>query len=415
MTSNAFFAPARGEQRNLSLSEMVSLLREEAAHRLDVIAGSGALRCEDARLVLSGTEPQIGPDGVTMADGTYDFNDVSLGQVADKLGIPLAYLKRLHTDIPQLFDQNVNTLLSRTDRRFLVRARRTPDPGRGLDSLAQVGLPGQRATASAPGTRGLGGDGVVSALLSDKYHRLDNLDVALAALEGVRASGAQVQVDGCDLTERRLYVRLYAPSVAVAAPALLHGYRSPFNGRSGDQLPVVWAGFVLSNSEVGCGAFTLTPRLHVQVCSNGLVIPAQGVRRAHLGARHDGDDGVVTWSQATTQRALDLITSRTVDAVTSYLDADNVARMVRELEAAAGAPVRDPDTTLKVVTTRLKIADSHVDNLLAHFHAGASHTAGGVLHAFTSYAQTLTDADTAHELESLAVQAMHLAAAGATA
>jgi len=37
------------------------------------------------------------------------------------------------------------------------------------------------------------------------------------------------------------------------------------------------------------------------------------------------------------------------------------------------------------------------------------------MHAVTSVAQTLTDADAAHELESTAVQAMHLAASLARA
>ncbi|MEU7912281.1 hypothetical protein [Microbispora bryophytorum] len=32
----------------------------------------------------------------------------------------------------------------------------------------------------------------------------------------------------------------------------------------------MFAGFVISNSETGCGAFTITPRLLVQVCRNGM-------------------------------------------------------------------------------------------------------------------------------------------------
>ncbi len=94
----------------------------------------------------------------------------------------------------------------------------------------------------------------------------------LAALDGVRAAGVPVTVDGCDLTDRRMYVRVACEQVRVLAPALLAGYRSPFTGATGAENPVVYAGFVLSNSETGCGAFTLTPRLVVQVCRNGLTI-----------------------------------------------------------------------------------------------------------------------------------------------
>lgn len=47
---------------------------------------------------------------------------------------------------------------------------------------------------------------------------------------------------------------------------------------------------------------------------------------------------------------------------------------------------------------------------LAHFITGADASAGGILHAVTSVAQTLSDADAAHELESTAIAAMRLAA-----
>jgi hypothetical protein len=405
------FTIASGDRRNISLPDLVALLRTEATHRLDVIAGSGALRSEGARLVLKGTQPQLGPDGVTMTAGEYAFNDVALGQVADKLNVPAQYLRRVHRDVPGLFDTTFNMLMERTDRRFLVRAQRTPAPGTGLDALPGHGFSRPVFADTLPAVTGHGGDGTVRALLSDRYHRLDSLEVLVAALEGIRASGVAARIDGADLSDTRMSVRVVAPGVAVQAPILLHRYRSPFNGQAGKDLPVLWAGFVLSNSEVGCGAFSIRPRLRVLACGNGLVIPAEGLRRTHLGARHDGEDGVVAWSEATTTKALDLITSKTADAVAAYLDVDYVTRMVRDLEAVAGVPVTDPDTTLKVVAQRLRVPDSAMAEVLAHFVAGGDATAGGVMHALTSVAQTLPDADAAHDLEAVAVQAMHIAAA----
>src|SRR5260370_40449694 len=102
----------------------------------------------------------------------------------------------------------------------------------------------------------LGGAWVAWAILSDGYKFIDNLDVLLAALDGVRQSGVPVQVDGCDLTERRMYVRVVCEQVRTLAPALLAGYRSPFTGAAGADNPVVFSGFMLTNSETGCGAFT---------------------------------------------------------------------------------------------------------------------------------------------------------------
>jgi hypothetical protein len=56
----------------------------------------------------------------------------------------------------------------------------------------------------------------------------------------------------------RMHVRVVCEQVSSLAPALLAGYRSPFTGAAGADNPVVFSGFVISNSETGCGAFTLT-------------------------------------------------------------------------------------------------------------------------------------------------------------
>src|SRR2546429_494527 len=76
------------------------------------------------------------------------------------------------------------------------------------------------------------GEGVCRAFLSDSYKVIDNLDVLTAALAGARETGKQIEIAGCDLTERRMSVRLVAPEVTVLAPRLLRNYRSPFTGQS---------------------------------------------------------------------------------------------------------------------------------------------------------------------------------------
>ena len=161
--------------------------------------------------------------------------------------------------------------------------------------------------------RGEAGGGAARAFLSDGYKIIDNLDVLLAALDGVRQAGMPVRVDGCDLTQRRMYVRVVCEQVRVLAPALLAGYRSPFTGAAGADNPVVFSGFVITNSETGCGAFSLMPRLVAQVCGNGMTITRDAMRAVHLGERLD--EGVVTWSGNTLDKTLALITAKTTDAV----------------------------------------------------------------------------------------------------
>lgn len=217
-----------------------------------------------------------------------------------------------------------------------------------------------------------------------------------------------MQIDGCDLTERRMYVRVVCDQVRVMAPALLAGYRSPFTGASGAENPVVFAGFVLTNSETGCGAFTLTPRLVVQVCRNGMTITREAVRAVHLGERLD--EGLVSWSGNTQDKTLALITAKTTDAVAAFLDPGYAERAVRALERDAGHPVADPQAAVEAVSQRLRFTDAQQQEIMAHFIRGGDVTAGGVMHAVTAAAQTQADADTAHEMEAAALRALEVAA-----
>ncbi len=380
MTTDASAAPPGA--RNATLADLAALLRDQQARKADFVAPATSIRAEGARLVVEGTAPVLGPDGVTMTTGTYTPTDVCDQGVADKLGIPAAYLRRMREHKPGLYDANVNAWLDGDDRRFLLRCLR-PASGEG--------------------------PGAARAFLSDGYKIIDNLDVLLAVLDGVRQAGAPVQVDGCDLTERRMYVRVVCEQVRVLAPALLAGYRSPFTGASGADNPVVFAGFAITNSETGCGAFTLTPRLVVQVCRNGLTLTRDAMRAVHLGERME--EGMVTWSDNTRDKTLALITAKTTDAVAAYLDPGYVQRALAAIEKDAGRPVADPQEAIRTVSQRLRFTDAQQHDILAHFIRGGDVTAGGVMHAVTSAAQAQADADTAHEMESAALRALDIAAA----
>jgi len=368
--------------RNATLDDLAVLLRDQQARKVDIVTPAGTIRADGGRLVVDGTAPVLGPDGVTMTTGTYTPTDVCDQGVADKLGIPAAYLRRMREQRPELYDANVNGWLDGDDRRFLLRCLRP-------------------ATST--------GHGAARAFLSDGYKIIDNLDVLLAALDGVRQAGVPAQIDGCDLTERRMYVRVVCDQVRTLAPALLAGYRSPFTGAAGADNPVVFAGFLITNSETGCGAFTLTPRLVVQVCRNGLTMTRDAIRAVHLGERLD--EGVVTWSGNTLDKTLALITAKTSDAVATFLDRGYLDRALRGIERDAGRPLDDPQDTIRTVSQRLRFTDAQQSDILAHFIRGGDPTAGGVMHAVTSVAQTLPDADTACDMESVALRALELAAA----
>jgi hypothetical protein len=368
--------------RNIGVENLAAMLKDQSTRAIDVIAGAAATQCVDGNLVLNNTEPNIGPDGVTMTAGTYAMNDIARSGVADKLGIPMPYLRRMAAENLPLLDANVNSWLERDHRRFLIRC-----------------------------LRGDSGVGVARAFLSDRYARIDNFDVLLAALDGIRQAGVNTQVATCDLTDRRMYVRVVSPDVQVAAPQLLKNYRSPFDGRRGEDLPFLSGGFLITNSETGCGRYGIAPWLRVEVCRNGMTVDRGTLVRTHIGARITDDDGVLEPSPETVQHTLNLIKSQTTDAVRAFLDVDFVTRAVRDLEKAAGVTVEEPDATIKVVGQRLRYTEEQQQSILAHFIRGGDLSAGGIMQAVTSVAQTIPDADDAYKLESTALQALRLAAA----
>lgn len=379
--------------RNATLSDLAAILADQQARKVDVIVPAAHLLADRGDLVVDGASPLIEDDGVTDPNGRYRLTETCDEGVADKLQIPISYLRRLRADRTDLWDANVNGWLHGAQpnechgihgpvdpRSFLLRCFRGQD----------------------------GEDGVARAFLSDRFGIYDNLDILTAALSGIRDAGVPVEVQGCDLSDRRMYVRVFSPAVAVLAEDLLRGYRSPYSGAEGAENPTVFAGFEISNSEVGAGAFTITPRLVVQICSNGLKVTKDVLRRVHLGGQME--HGVVRFSDDTARKNLDLVTAQARDAVATFLDVEYVREKIAGLTETAATPLADPAKAVEVVGKRLLFGEDVTRGVLDHFIRGGQTTAGGIMQAVTSYAQMIPDADIAAGLEDKALDAMALAA-----
>jgi hypothetical protein len=382
--------------RNADLNDLVGILRDQQARKLDMVVPASKIRMRDGNLVVKGSEAVITEDGVTTTDGVYRPTVVADEGIAAKLNIPLTYVRRLRIERPDIYDANVNAWLAgkvtvrggeRTvvheadERSFLLRTFRGDE----------------------------GGEGVVRGVLSDKFGIYDNLDVLMAALQGVREAGVNIEIAGADLTDRRMYVRIVAPEVQALAPDLLKNYRSPFSGQRGADNPVVFAGFELKNSEVGNGAFTITPRMVFQVCTNGMTVTKDAMRAVHLGSKMD--EGTIRWTEDTEAKNVALISAKTRDAVATFLDIDYMRKTIADVEKTAGKPVENAAETIKVVAKKLAFDEETQAGILDHFIKGGDVTAGGVMQAITSFAQTVQDADAANNLEANAIKAMELAAA----
>jgi hypothetical protein len=374
------------ELRRADLNDLAALLRQQNARKTDVVAPATAIHAERGEIVVDGSDVVLTEEGVTTRDGVYKPTSVFDEGVAAKLGIPAGYLRRMAAERPDLYDANVNGWLHGGDtgtadpRSFLIRA-----------------------------FRGDSGPGIARAFLSDSYRMIDHLDILTSALDGIRSAGVDVEISQCDLTERKMYVVVNAPQITTYAPELLAGYRSPFTGQTGADNPVVSAGFVITNSETGGGAATIVPRMTILVCKNGMTVSKDAVRQVHLGGTMEA--GVVRWSDETQQKNLALVKAMTGDAVRTFLDTDYMARTIATLNEKAGiVPTTLAADVVRVVGKRMQYSEAETNGILDHFIRGGQFTAGGVMQAVTSYAQTVDDPDAAWSLEESALKALEVAA-----
>lgn len=168
------------------------------------------------------------------------FNDFSLGQMADKTGIPVKYINYLSRSDwgRQLAAHILNEHAQKQDpQTYLVR---------------EVGE-------------------TIRGVLSDRYKMMDSSTILLAYLQAALAQGAKLY-DGL-YTETKNYLEVVHPEIVPI--------ETPNNGL----LPLVM-GARLRNSDFGDGALSLQVFTINVRCLNGLV-GEQLLREIHLGGRID--------------------------------------------------------------------------------------------------------------------------------
>lgn len=369
--------------RNGSLGSLVDLLRSENVRRHDLVVPASQLAMTMVGNVgYNLTTETIDENGVTPA-GWYTAAPTTVAheQIGQAFDIPRPYYKRMLDGSADLLSDNVNHWLRRDERSFFVRTL--------------------SASADEPA--------VMRALLSDRFRPMDDLDTLLAALEGVRAAGinpSDLHIEA-DRSDRRMYVRIDAPGVTIAAPDLTERYVDPRSGRSGTNFPLVSAGVVIRNSDVGQGAWSIAPRVTFLVCKNGMTRTTEAQRKIHVGGRHD--EGVVDWSDETLRRELAVITSKTTDAVSTFLTPEYLNGVANELRGFRSIELPNPLAAVAEVTKGLNYSKDDAESILQAFVKGGDLSPFGVAQAITNIAQDL-DADKAADMENDSWAAMEHAA-----
>lgn len=406
--------------RHTDFQTLANLLKTQDGCKVDAIISAVCMNMTDRGTVQIADAPVLIDDnGATDMNGEYTLTDVALGHFAERFGIDTRYARKLAAQRPDILASNVNGWIH----------------GHSSVGYDEVHAPDGRLFTARTFHTPEGN--LFRGLMSDRFAIIDNLDILEATLAGIRAAGFNrddLEISGCDLTERRMRVQVSVPAAKVAAPKLFANYRNPFaggrrelrvGGRGGWTIeqaraaaeaegqgyepgtePIMYAGFEFGNGELGDSATYVLPYAKAQICRNGLVLPLEAARKHHIGERLE--EGVIDWSAETRRKSLELITSKVADAVRRFASVEFWEAKVAELEAKADKPVTEPEKVIKSASKTLRFTEPEQTSILAMFIAGGQLTSGGVLNAVTAAAQTIENPDRAAELERSAVKVLDL-------
>lgn len=330
-----------------SLVDLAVELERQLKTKRDMIVPSSLVNCAtgDDRICRLQIQEQDGMHA-------YEVTELARRQLAEKLKIPYAYFDRMRAEHPRLLDHNVNTWLAHESENRLVRTL----------------------------------DGQVRAVLSDRYRRLDNIDLAEHVLPVLqKLPGARFE--SVELTATRMYLKVITPKVECeVAP--------------GD---IVQAGVVVSNSEVGCGMLSVQPLIYRLVCRNGLIAADRSLRKAHIGRIHDASEDVVSCFKDDTLKADDVAFFLKVrDMVEMAVSEATFRQVSAKMQATMGIKLSgDPATTVTVLATRYGLNEAERGGVLRHLVEGGNLSAYGLVNAVTHFSQEVDNYDRATEFEAL--------------
>ncbi len=198
-----------------TLQELLKELQKQESEKRDYISPAFSLRLlEDGHTLRMG-EQELGTTGL--------FHR----QTAEVLKIPAKYYDLMQKEKPELLAENVNSWLSDRGQKYMIRTLM----------------------------------GTARALLSDRYLRIDNVEVATAVLP-LFAGVQGAEVKSCEVTETKLYLKIVNERMEAKCV--------------GD---TVQAGVLISNSEVGMGSVAVFPFVYTLACKNGLIVNSLGERK----------------------------------------------------------------------------------------------------------------------------------------
>lgn len=340
-----------------TLQELAIELDRQQAVKKDMIVDMGALSMDtsDIGLALQVT------GGSTSAQ--YGINDIAHRQIGQHLKIPALYYDRMKSEYPELLVQNVNGWFSRT-----------PDTKRMLRTL----------------------DGTARALLSDRYRRIDNFEVASAVLPIISGMDG-ASVESCELTDSRMYLKVVDPRVTAEV-------------KKGD---IVQAGIIISNSEVGMGSVNVSPLVYRLVCSNGMIAQDGAVRKYHVGRANEGGEDFSIYRSETIEADDKAFLMKLEDSVKAAVDQARFAAIVDKMREATEATMEAKivPQVVELASKEYGITEAEGKGILGHLIAGGDLSLYGLANAVTRQAQDVESYDRSTELEATGYKIITMAPA----
>ena len=329
-----------------TVQELYQKLEEQRENRKDMIA--------DTRSLIINSIDGISSLSVSTGDDviSYVVSDVAHRQIADRLGIPFKYYDRMRLEYPVLLDQNINGWLMKNPEKRMLRTM----------------------------------DGRLRAFLSDRYRRLDNLELVDHVLP-VIAQMKGCSIESCDITETHLYMKIINRTMKAELTP-------------GD---VVQAGFVISNSEIGLGALKVEPLVYRLVCRNGMISKDLAHKKYHAGRQvEDTDNAYELYSDETLAADDKAYFLKVQDIVSAAVDEARFNLTVDKMRASMNVPTGDnPVKTVEVLGDKYILNKTERATILRHFIMSNDYTAFGLVNAVTRSSQDISDYNRATELERL--------------
>jgi hypothetical protein len=229
-------------------------------------------------------------------------------------------------------------------------------------------------------------DGNVRAILSDKYRRLDNFDLAQNVLPMILDANATIE--SCEITDKKIYIK-----------AITHKVQAEVT--KGD---VVSAGILISNSETGHGSLSIKPLVYRLVCSNGMIADDFAMRKYHAGKTDEMSQ--IEFSNDTLKAVDKAFWLKVRDLVKFSLDAVTFEQIVESMRESATRKIEVPEKAIELITKKFNLTQNENSNVLSHLIQGGDLSSWGLGNAVTRMAQDVHSYDRSTELEQIGYQIM---------